>query len=191
MVQLEQQGWKINHCPTTVRLMAHQSETQGIHSIYKTCTFSSKSANAMSSPGDGEMAAPLWTHKDHRPAPPMKHDSLSEPLPSSGTLSPPDTHKQGSMSSRYSLTFFVIPIILLIMDEKENKGFSYLCLAIMSGMFLVKPIYIASFSSMNRYIGYKIDSFLYLALFIILCADTIIRFIRKVRCKNEADRCSE
>ena len=59
MVQLEQQGWKINHCPTTVRLMAHQSETQGIRSIYKTRTFCSKSANAISSPSDGETAAPV------------------------------------------------------------------------------------------------------------------------------------
>lgn len=59
MVQLEQQGWKINHCPTTVRLMGHQSETQGMRSIYKTRTLSGKSANAISSPSDGETAAPV------------------------------------------------------------------------------------------------------------------------------------
>ncbi len=92
-----------------------------------------------------------------------------------------------SMSSRYSLTFFIIPIILLIMDEQENKRFSYLCLAIMSAMCLVKPIYIVQFTSVNRYIGYKLDSLLYLALFIILCVDAIIQFVKRVRCKNEVN----
>lgn len=90
-----------------------------------------------------------------------------------------------SMSSRYSLTFLIIPIILLIMDEYENKAFSYVCLSIMSAIFLVKPIYIKWFSDINIYIGYKIDSFLYLALFIILCVNIIFVFVKRVRCKNE------
>ncbi len=95
-----------------------------------------------------------------------------------------------SMSSRYTLTFFIIPIILLLMEEKENKKLSYISLVIMSGILFVKPIYIWSFKSASRYLGYKIDSFLYIALFIILCIDVIIQFVNRVRCKNETYRCA-
>ena len=94
-----------------------------------------------------------------------------------------------SMSSRYTLTFFIIPIILLLMEECENKGLSYVCLVIMSGILFVKPIQIWAWSEANRYFGYKIDSVLYVLLFIILCVDAIIQFVKRVR-KNEADGCA-
>ncbi len=96
-----------------------------------------------------------------------------------------------SMSSRYTLTFFIIPIILLLMEEKENKRLSYICLIIMSGILFVKPLQIWGWRTASRYFGYKIDSFLYIALFVILCVDAIIHFVKRVKSKNEADRCIE
>jgi len=93
-----------------------------------------------------------------------------------------------SMSSRYTLTFFIIPIILLLMEEKENKWLSYISLVMMSGILFVKPIQIWAWSETNRYFGYKIDSVLYVVLFMILCVDAIIQFGKRVRCRNETDR---
>lgn len=111
MAQLEQLGWKINHCPTTVQLMAHQSETQGICSVYKTY-IPLECENAISSPGTsspGEVAMPVppacgesqigtqcstilsGSQKTRGPAP----NGPQSPLPSSGTLSPADSHNQG------------------------------------------------------------------------------------------------
>lgn len=95
-----------------------------------------------------------------------------------------------SMSSRYTLTFFIIPIILLLMEEKENRKLSYISLVIMSGILFVKPIQIWSWSAMNRYPAYKIDTILYVVLFIILCVDAIIQFVKRVKIKNETDRCA-
>ncbi|MBR5773681.1 MAG: DUF2029 domain-containing protein [Clostridia bacterium] len=96
-----------------------------------------------------------------------------------------------SMSSRYTLTFFIIPIILLLMEQKENDRLSYVSLVIMSGILFVKPIQIWGWSAANRYLGYKIDTVLYVALFIILCVDAIIHFVKRVKSKNEADRCAQ
>lgn len=96
-----------------------------------------------------------------------------------------------SMSSRYTLTFLIIPIILLIMEERENKRLSYVCLGIMSAIMFIKPLQIWAWSANNRYFGYKIDSVLYIALFIILCVDAIILFVKKVKGKNEADRLTQ
>lgn len=93
-----------------------------------------------------------------------------------------------SMSSRYTLTFFIIPIILLLMEEKENRKLSYISLLIMSGLLFVKPLQIWSWTTANRYFGYKIDSVLYIALFIILCVDAVIQFVKRVKDKNETDR---
>lgn len=96
-----------------------------------------------------------------------------------------------SMSSRYTLTFFIIPIILLLMDEKENKSLSYICLGLMSGLMFVKPLKIMSWTGASRYFGYKLDSIFYIAIFLILCVDAIILFVRRLRSKNEVDRCTE
>ena len=96
-----------------------------------------------------------------------------------------------AMSSRYTLTFLIIPIVLMLMEEKENKWISYISLVIMSGILFVKPIYIDKIATASKYVGYKIDSFLYIALFIILCVDAIIHFVKRVRNKNEADRCTQ
>ena len=96
-----------------------------------------------------------------------------------------------AMSSRYTLTFLIIPIILMLMEEKENKWFSYLCLGIMSAILFVKPIYIDKIATASKYVGYKIDSFLYIALFVILCVDAIIHFVKRVKSKNEAYRCAQ
>ena len=96
-----------------------------------------------------------------------------------------------SMSSRYTLTFFIIPIILMLMEEKENKGLSYICLLLMSGLLFVKPLKFMSWTGASRYFGYKLDSVFYVAIFIILCVDAIIQFVKRVRCKNEADGCAE
>lgn len=112
MAQLEQLGWKVNHCLTTVQLMAHQSETEVVCSIYKAHTFACKAANVLGRPGtssSGNKAAPVtFAYKDSQPGTPMRTAPTSGaclacllgpfsagPQVSSHPLKPPDTLRVG------------------------------------------------------------------------------------------------
>lgn len=96
-----------------------------------------------------------------------------------------------SMSGRYALMFFIIPIVMLLMDEKEGNRLNYVGITIMSLILMVKPLQFWFMKENSRYYGYKVDSFLYMGLFVILCVDAIRQRRKRVRCKNEADGCAE
>ena len=93
-----------------------------------------------------------------------------------------------AMSARYALMFFIIPIILMFMEEKENNWFSYLSLVIMGAMMFVKPLLFWGLSENSRYFGYKVDSFLYIGFFVILCVDAIVQLVRNKRPAAEKSR---
>ena len=96
-----------------------------------------------------------------------------------------------AMSARYALMFFIIPIILMFMEEKENNWFSYFSLVVMGALMFVKPLMFWGLSENSRYFGYKADSFLYIGFFVILCIDAIVQFIKKSRCKTDGQACAK